>query len=92
MGMFDYVNYEADCIECGSTLRGWQTKSTKCCMDTVEVWQVDNMYCNCAKCGTWNEYEVEADTYTIVRSLKVTLDKGRSNLMNSEDRKKKRVR
>ena len=84
--MFDYVNYEAPCIECGELLTSWQSKSGKCTMGTVEPWEVSSFYQNCPKCNRWNEYDVEAKVEVKVLDLKITLDKERSKPLKARKR------
>lgn len=69
MGMYDHVNFEADCYACGCKLTGWQSKSGPCDLLTLKPWQVDNLYTHCPKCGRWNEYTVEADVEHIVHNI-----------------------
>jgi len=58
MGMFDYVDYEASCENCGSTLSDFQTKDTSCTLSTVSHLDCRNFYTPCDSCGAWNEFEV----------------------------------
>ena len=72
MGMFDHVNYEAPCYACGQPLTEWQSKDGPCTSDTLEPWRVKRVYTKCPECDAWNEYEVDADVETIVKSIKFT--------------------
>ncbi len=71
--MFDYVNYKADCKKCGEPLKDFQTKNSKCEMETVEPSQVDNFYTSCDKCKTWHDYYVcrtcVVDSVTVETSI-----------------------
>lgn len=67
MGMFDYVNFKADCFLCGSRIAdNWQTKDSEegdCTLSVVDLWQVEGLVYNiCPKCEAWNEYEVRGGT------------------------------
>ena len=55
MGMFDYVNFEMPCPNCGETLNRFQTKDSECTMDTVEPDGIGNFYALC-KCKHWVEF------------------------------------
>lgn len=57
MGMFDYVNYECECPECGGKVSGFQSKDGECLMDTLETKDVSNFYSSCDECGGWIEFE-----------------------------------
>jgi len=72
MGMFDYVEWEADCYKCGHTLTSWQSKDGPCDLGTVEPWQVQHLYTGCPKCKAWNEYTVDADLEIKVNSVSFT--------------------
>ena len=72
MGMFDNVNHEADCYKCGHKLTNWQSKDGPCNMETLEPWQVTNLYTYCPKCDAWNEYSVDADLEINVKGIKFT--------------------
>ena len=56
MGMFDYVQHEAPCYNCGEILAVWQSKSGDCWLDTLTTDEVTNFYTSCDECGAWNEY------------------------------------
>lgn len=56
MGMYDEVNYSCPCPACGGLVTGFQSRSGPCCLDTLEVWQVDRFYSFCPKCGAWVEF------------------------------------
>jgi hypothetical protein len=53
--MFDYVNFEMPCPNCGETLNRFQTKDSECTMDTVEPDGIGNFYALC-KCKHWVEF------------------------------------
>lgn len=54
--MFDYVNVEMPCPNCGTHLRGFQSKDGACNMDTIEPEDVSRFYCYCQDCGHWIEF------------------------------------
>ena len=56
MGIFDYVNFEMDCPQCGEPLKDFQTKDGNCYLNRVEFWEVDHFYDNCESCDTWVEF------------------------------------
>lgn len=80
MGLFDWVKYEAPCINCGYILTGWQTKTYKNCLETIEPWQARNMHCPCPNYKTWNECKIEAETEVVVKSIKITPVKDHEDL------------
>ena len=70
MGMFDYVNHEAKCPECGAIVDGFQSKDGPCELITLEISDVDNFYTDCAKCNAWLEYErVKMPTFQLYVGL-----------------------
>lgn len=54
MGMFDEVNFEMPCPNCGARLDSFQTKDLDCTMDKVEPDNLREFYTSC-KCGNWVE-------------------------------------
>ena len=73
MGMFDYVNYQANCQKCGEPLEGFQTKDTACELVTVEPSKCDHFYTSCDKCGTWHDFHVEREC--VVKGISVSVGK-----------------
>ena len=61
MGMFDYVNYRADCWKCGTPLAKFQSKDGPCELKILEPHDVDYFYSNCNSCNAWNEFHVERE-------------------------------
>lgn len=57
MGMFDYVDVDVNCPNCGTKIEEFQTKDTDCTLAKVDVIEVDNFYGDCEKCGTWVEFD-----------------------------------
>ena len=55
MGMFDYVNFNVACPECGANVGNFQSKDRECSMDTISPCEVFNFYAPC-ECGAWIEY------------------------------------
>ena len=39
MGMFDHVKFSMKCPFCGQILKGFQSKSAKCCLDKLNFWE-----------------------------------------------------
>ena len=56
MGMFDYVNFQMDCPQCGTRLFGFQTKDTDCELETVEPDETQYFYKGCPRCKAWIEF------------------------------------
>lgn len=50
MGMFDYVNFETTCPNCGKVVTGFQSKDGPRNLLTLETDQVRNWYTTC-QCG-----------------------------------------
>ena len=74
MGMFDYVDYEMKCPECGHKVKDFQTKDTSCTMGTVKPHQTIHFYASCPneKCRAW------IDCHTMIPidvKIKVTVTK-----------------
>ena len=59
MGMFDYVNYEMGCPECGSKVSDFQSKDGMCILGELEYWEVDNFYSQCKNCHLWIDFSRE---------------------------------
>lgn len=55
MGMFDYVNVEMPCPNCGKVHKAFQTKENGCTLDTIEPDGLGYFYSYCA-CGAWLEF------------------------------------
>ena len=68
MGMYDNVDYKADCSECGTPLSDFQTKDTDCTLSTVSVYECRNFYTSCDSCGSWNEFDVVPTEIVIERT------------------------
>ncbi len=68
MGMFDYVNYEANCPHCSRKLTEWQTKDRdqyeRSC-ERLEPSSVSELYSLCPDCGRLVTIMVE--TFSEVR-------------------------
>ncbi len=62
MGIFNYVDYKADCWKCGKLLKDFQTKDGEITMDLVIPKQIGygKFYTMCSnrKCRAWNEFNV----------------------------------
>ena len=55
MGMFDYVNVEMPCPNCGELHKAFQSKEERCELDTIEPDGIGRFYSYC-KCGAWIEF------------------------------------
>ena len=58
MGMFDYIEHEANCRKCGEHLTGFQSKDGPCDLNTLRPEEVDSFYTNCSKCGERHDFTV----------------------------------
>lgn len=56
MGMFDWVEFECPCPDCGETLTDFQTKDMMCGLDRLKPWEVNRFYAMCDKCDRWVEF------------------------------------
>ena len=70
MGMFDYVEYDYNCKECGEPLSDFQSKDGDCELGTVQPSDVSEFYTSCDKCGSWHDFEVKKTC--VVSSIEVT--------------------
>lgn len=66
MGMFDNVNYEAPCWNCGHPLTrdDFQSKDGPCLLKYIDPKEVSGFYAHCPKCGKWNNYHTKR-TFTL---------------------------
>lgn len=69
MGMYDIVNYEAHCPNCGYRVTEWQTKELNCEMKLLEPWEVNYFYTYCGKCKN----SIEAKVDKVIASYTVTI-------------------
>lgn len=51
MGMFDYVEYEMSCPNCGETVKGFQTKDGERLLGLLQIGEVNTFYSYCVNCG-----------------------------------------
>ena len=56
MGLFDYVDFEMPCPNCGKKVDDFQTKDGDVYMSTVDAFSVDSFYSSCGECGLWIEF------------------------------------
>ena len=59
MGMFNWVNYQMNCPECGHLVTGFQTKDESLVslyLENVEINQIGKFYSECDNCGLWIEF------------------------------------
>ena len=59
MGMFDMVNFDMKCPECGELLNDFQTKDLNRCLQIVEIDDIYNFYTFCKNCKLWIEFNRE---------------------------------
>lgn len=57
MGMFDYVEYAANCRLCDRPLAQFQSKDGECRLELLQPSAVERFYEMCS-CGAWNEFKV----------------------------------
>lgn len=55
MGMFNHVNFEMGCPNCGAVITDWQTKDGSCDLSHVNPNLLTNFYGDCV-CGMWVEF------------------------------------
>ena len=67
--MFDYIEYEANCKNCGSPLDGFQSKDNVCELKTLTPCDVDSFYTNCDLCDTWHDFYVKREC--VVKEINV---------------------
>jgi hypothetical protein len=56
MGLFNDIDFECQCPNCGGDIRGFQSKDGPCDLTTLRPWEVDNFYSSCRSCKAWIEY------------------------------------
>ena len=63
MGMFDWVDYEYHCRECGYllTAKHWQTKQMINELGTVHPTTINHFYTDCPKCHLWIDVHVDRE-------------------------------
>lgn len=62
MGMFDYVNVNLKCPNCGEKVGGFQTKDGSCVLGHLNFNDVMNFYSDCEKCKCWIEVNVNKNS------------------------------
>lgn len=72
MGMFDYIDYECNCPDCGAVVKGFQSKDGFCVMETLKPSDVKSFYSSCDKCKVWLEFTVVKKKITCPRCLEVS--------------------
>lgn len=56
MGMYDYIDFKAPCVKCGTEILNWQSKDGDCVLGTLQPLQVNHFYSYCPSCGEWHDY------------------------------------
>lgn len=76
MGMFDWINFKMDCVNCGAVVDGFQSKDRDCTLATLEPDSVNYFYSSCKSCGAWIEFDrvlpVTEKRYTPLTLAEVT--------------------
>jgi len=72
MGMFDYIEHEANCESCGEPLSGFQSKDNVCELKTLKPSDVDVFYTSCDKCNAWHNFYVKREC--IVKEIKAVAE------------------
>ncbi len=67
MGLFDHIEYEANCPKCGFLLIDWQTKQGNNQFDTLQPYDVAKFYTVCV-CKAYVICEVDAE---VIRTVHV---------------------
>jgi len=75
MGMYDHVNFETTCPQCGGKVTDFQTKDGPRMLSNMEIWEVNNFYSSCTKCKIWIEYNIDDHYIMKLKEKFVTLDK-----------------
>jgi len=76
MGLYDHLRFKIACPTCGEPMEDFQSKDGACCMETLEITDVDNFYSSCDKCRTWVDYkrkEGKKDSYQTLMEAKQLL-------------------
>ena len=67
MGIFDYVEYEMHCPDCGSVLRNFQSSSEECTMAHLKPRDVSHMYDMCLSCKAFVAVSIQRrDSYSYI--------------------------
>jgi hypothetical protein len=56
MGLYDYVDFKANCPDCGEEETHWQTKEMVCRMEVLNPSLVSFFYTICDNCDAWISY------------------------------------
>jgi len=70
MGMFDYIEYKADCEKCSKPLDNFQSKDGDCLLNTLEPTEVRGFHAYCNKCKHMNYFNVVHSSYKVTRIKK----------------------
>lgn len=93
MGMYDYINYECDCPNCGKKIKDFQSKDGPCAIITLDWWEVRNFYSRCDNedCRTWMEFSLpnlrRSNRKLTIKDYKVRIEKPTKK--DNKERKKK---
>ena len=63
MGMYDEIKNKLYCPFCGCKQDGFQTKSFNCCLETLDIYNLEHdgeIHTSCNKCKRWMSIKVSA--------------------------------
>ncbi len=78
MGMFDHVEYEADCPSCSMPLTDWQSKEGNCILDILQPFDVTEFHTFCTSCNKMIICTVDAEVVrtVLVKKCDITIKVG----------------
>jgi len=56
MGIYNYVDFEVNCTECGTLIKNFQTKDGESSFNIVKFNEVNNFHSICPNCGSFIEF------------------------------------
>lgn len=65
MGMYDNINFKANCKSCEKPLSSFQSKDGPCALETLNPGEVKSFYSPCDHCKAWNDFKVICETFSI---------------------------
>lgn len=83
MGMYDEVDFQYDCPNCGTTVEDFQTKDTECTLDLVSPVRPDGFYAACSSCNTWLQFTA-TEVLPLPRERRYTLFMHEDGLYESD--------
>ena len=77
MGMFDYINFVVECLNCEEIIVGFQSKDGPCDLELLNFWEVENFYSSCENCKTHLEYNLKVKRpYIPIENYELTITGG----------------